>query len=914
MALEEQLINKSYYHTFTEGNHNVEPIRILSELYKEEQQKEMPDLSYIRFAQGEVYFLNQDYEAAIFKWENVDNELKPWAQKNIADAHVKMNLLAIADDYYKAVETDSDVLKTEVLLQLFSLYIQLDNYKNAVDSIKQAVDTNPDYPDVTDMARMYFEEQQDWGNAVELAVNEAKRTEGLSWFVVLEGYAEQGYTENLPPNYFVEVLLTLYHIDQNRFESLTNALWESYKQNDYYFTWLEEINNLLSSIEPGQSHVWSKLSNQYKLTYFELLNGNYLIKEFSYLISSHLINWMKIAVTSDVALASSAALAWSEIYPSNIDKSGVDMAKHFLNNSERYPDGLNDGLRLFKSIMKWANDEGVVLDKRYPFFVKELEDIENFHIILTGTEMSGKSALVNMLISDDLSDDTTNAGVFYKDADNAKIVAVREDEEKSIAEHSEYKEAKKDEQTFISCEMPVAFLQENQLSLIDVPEITGNDFENNVNKHYLNLADSIMFVLNADSNMTGNELDKAVRVKEKAPHIPIHFLLCKMEGNTDDCEAIERTERITSRIHGYFPESKIFIFSQNDDRKDLIDKFSVFINSIKYGHNLKEERTTKLLYYIKRSLAFLFDKREEVELSLVKNIEWNEEKVTKLKGAQNQLGDIEEHSVRIIRNSYQTIIKKWRNDLAKRLPELARQCADVVKEDSDLGIIHTEINTAINKRINQYIEELVLPELYTELQEWIAASERELGESRTYLREMSESFNDLFGEEKIYFECDSKVLDDWHRDITRMTRKNIQLTNAAFINHYTISPFLWKSAGKVAGAFLKNKEALHHKYQQIIERKDYSKTTENIINEFLQQFEIFERSLERDINMFFTDSYRVLSETLTETYSEIEENKNVLSDIRDQPEIYFNPITLFEIKLRQYEWMSIAGEQIYEKS
>ena len=56
MTLEKQLINKCYYKTLTEGSGNEHPIKVLGELSILEQQKEVNDLSYIRFAQGEVYF------------------------------------------------------------------------------------------------------------------------------------------------------------------------------------------------------------------------------------------------------------------------------------------------------------------------------------------------------------------------------------------------------------------------------------------------------------------------------------------------------------------------------------------------------------------------------------------------------------------------------------------------------------------------------------------------------------------------------------------------------------------------------------------------------------------------------------------------------------------------------------------
>src|SRR5699024_7468350 len=107
-----------------------------------------------------------------------------------------------AENSYHEVETDSITLKTEVLLQLFSLYIQQDQREKSIDTIKKVVQLNPDYTDVTEIAQRFFENTKDWNNAIELAVDEAIRTESIDWFEVLAGYAERGLTANHRPNYF----------------------------------------------------------------------------------------------------------------------------------------------------------------------------------------------------------------------------------------------------------------------------------------------------------------------------------------------------------------------------------------------------------------------------------------------------------------------------------------------------------------------------------------------------------------------------------------------------------------------------------------------------------------------------------------------------------------------------------------
>ncbi|MBM7570227.1 GTPase domain-containing protein [Aquibacillus albus] len=902
MTLEKQLIRKSYYEMFMEGIENVHPIKVLSEMYLDEKQKEMPDLSYIRFAQGEVYFQNKDFEVAIFKWEHISNEFKPWAQKNIADAHYELDLLAIAEDYYKAVETESDVLKTEVLLQLFSLYIQRGNLEMAVDSIKKAVDLNPDYPDVTDMARAFFEDNQDWDNAVKLAVNEAIRTESLSWFEILEAYVDRGQTAHLAPNYFSEALMTLFHLDQPRFESLSKALWHSYKPNDLYFPWLKEINHLLLNIELGDSHVWKELSVLYKETYVELISGKFLIRDLSPLLPNHLSNWMKISTASDALVSSSAVLAWGEIFPSDMEDSVLSEAETMLSQSARYQDGLEDGFRLFESIVNWAEREGLSLGERFKWIVRELLDLNHYHLFIAGSVTSGKTAIMNTMLDEMLLEDSNSAAVLFKDADEAEMRAITDEEVRSISDFDDFRQSSKDEQTLIHCSMPISFLNKNRLSLLDIP---GPPEQSNT--PYLRLADCLLFVLNTDSYLVEKELDQAIKLSEQAPEIPVHFLLFKMDRIANSQETMDLVEQTTSKIDAYFPDAKVFALSAYEESERQLNELSSIARSIMKEHSLEGERTSKILSYIKKSIKLLFEKRVEMENSFLNKIKWNEEIVAKLQGAHHQLSDMEEEKVQVIQNSYSKIKQEWREDLLTKIPELLRNCSEMVSEDSNFGRIHIEINDEMNKRMTDYLEETALPDFRAAIQGWMAGCEAEFRDSQTYFDEMSESFNHLYGDEKLALNCDFKVLDDWRRDVDRMTRGNIQLGKVNILTQFTPSQFLLKSAGKLFGPISKNKEMLHNKYKQFIERKDYSETAKSVTDTFMQQFELFERSLERDISMFFAYPYQVLNKTLEETQNRIEENKESLSDMRKNPEIFRDPLTLFKLQLRQYEWMRDGG-------
>ena len=258
MKMEEWLIEKKYHETIVNSSEK-HPIESLGKLFMEEQKREVPDLTEIRFAQGEVYFQYFDYEAAIFKWENISGKLSAWAQKNIADAYFELGIYDTAEAIYRSVATENPVLKIEVWLQLFSLYIVESRQAQATEVIKEAIHFQPDYPNVTKMARAFFEEQKDWSNAIELAVNESIRTKSLDWFDLLKKYIEQGIAQTIETDYFSLMLESLYQIDQSRFEKMVVALWKNYKHSVFYFDWLRATTELISKIEISREVSWDRI-------------------------------------------------------------------------------------------------------------------------------------------------------------------------------------------------------------------------------------------------------------------------------------------------------------------------------------------------------------------------------------------------------------------------------------------------------------------------------------------------------------------------------------------------------------------------------------------------------------------------------------------------------------------------------
>ena len=380
MKMEEQLIQKKFYETLVNNNEKPQ-IESLGEIFIEEQKKDIPNLTEIRYAQGEVYFHNRDYEAAIFKWENINGKLRPWAQKNMADAYFELELYETAESIYQSIETENHVLKVEVYLQLFSLYIIESKDELATKVIKEAVDFQPDYPNVTKMACAFFEGQRDWSKAIELAVNESIRTKSLVWFDLLKDYVEQGKTQSVVPHDFVIILRSLCQLDQVRFEKMAVALWKNYKYTDLYFEWLTVITALIKEME-NQKDSWKKLSHQYEETFTHLLEGKYVLQELKSIIPSLLENWLKISRGEQALFAAAAVSSCNEVFPEMMNMLVLQDAENILRDSSKVKGNLDACEKLFMSLVRWAESHDVPVSNKLKWFVDELVNEQSYLLCL----------------------------------------------------------------------------------------------------------------------------------------------------------------------------------------------------------------------------------------------------------------------------------------------------------------------------------------------------------------------------------------------------------------------------------------------------------------------------------------------------------------------------------------------------
>jgi tetratricopeptide (TPR) repeat protein len=319
-----------------------------------------------------------------------------------------------------------------------------------------------------------------------------------------------------------------------------------------------------------------------------------------------------------------------------------------------------------------------------------------------------------------------------------------------------------------------------------------------------------------------------------------------------------------------------------------------------------KEDAERLLSTIRNLIKELSEKRAEVDQQLMVSIRQMEELVAKINGASHQLEDLEEEKIKSIQLSFLECKEVIKEELTKKIPTLFKNCSDMITEDSDFTILKKVLEDEMNKRLQSYLEEAILPNFYELLGCWLEFSTVELKKCQAWLQDRSEGFQALFGE-KWRLDCDFKIVEDWQRDITRMTSGH-SVEDVTIFSKLSPKLFIFSSAGKILGSYIQSYPLLYNKCKTFIETESYQEVTEEIVKKFLLQFDLFEKGLERDLKLFFKQPYQVMSEKLEEMERIKQQSSEELTMHKEQPELFQDPITIFSLRLRQFEWMQMVGE------
>ncbi|MCL7748271.1 dynamin family protein [Halalkalibacter alkaliphilus] len=887
MRKENELIKKHYYKHFVEERTN-QPIAVLAEAMLKENEEETN--SSIRYAQGEVYYHNKDYETAIFKWEKVQCDLKSWAMKNIADSYYEVGALSQAEEGYLAIHTENLILRTEIELQLFSLYMDQQQLDQAAKVIKNVVSLNPDYLDVTEIARSFFEEYRDWDSAIDLAINEAIRTESIEWFEIVQKYIDRELTKTIEPSYFLQALKTLYSIDVKKFEQIVVVLWKSYRsEGEVYFKWLTEFNDLLLQLNIDKTVSWLDLSKLYEQTYFDLTAGKYFIKEIEHIVPNLLSNWIHTAKKSQAVAAAGAVLSWNQLV-SNLNTNTVNEAEIILSHDRSATtDSIVQSLELYESIIRWAQEHDLEIGDRIEWKVQQLVDFDRNYLVVAGSDTKGKTAMINHLLGHEVLSEELPATFMFRNGSETILQEINE-EGHIHPVNEELSDIDLKDKMF-EYVLPASFLEKNKLTILSTER---NEELNN----YAGMADVLLFIIDANSRITKSDYNVLTKIQDEFPSLSIHFVINKMNVIYNEQEVQRIVEETEAAINENFPNAQIYT------TESRFDGLNPVISGLFKNRMIEKERNERMLKVIQETIGHLLEKRVKMEKNLMNSVTWNEEAVLKLTGANNQLIDIEKEKIQEIKESYVVITDEMKKNLRVNIPKILRECSSFIKEDSDFRNIHVELNRKMNEQISTYLEQTFLPKFSNVLQEWLEVCNVEFIQSQSYLKEMTEGFNRLYEKERFKLQCDFRVLDDWYRDVDRMTN-GVHLENVNILLRLTPSQLLLKSSGKFFGVLPTNKALVFKMYKKFIENEEYKQVTETIMNQYMLQFDLFGKSIERDMNLFYRSPFSVLNEAIAEAQSEIEGHNDALDSLRANPEIYKDPLTLFKVRVHQYELMEL---------
>jgi GTP-binding protein EngB required for normal cell division len=913
MPTDLKLIYKKYYETFM-INDIEQPIEVLGEALASTVDSDDHTLSPIRFAQGEVYYHSKDFEAAIFKWEKVQGELHQWAQKNIADIHVELNSLQDAETIYRSISSDNQTLTAEVSIQLFSLYVSQGKMDLADKVIKGVVSVSPHYSNVTTLARDFYEEQEDTESAIELAISEGMRTEYIEWFYTLQKYVEKGWTATHTPHYFYESLIVLSQIDQAFFEELVCSLWNSHKDDENYLAWITMFNTLFLHIDLHPRHTWNDVSRLYEQTYSTLMSGNYHVQDLSEMMPTFLTSWLNVQTDSQVLFVSAATLAWNEAFPDSIQTSAINHAEQLIYYAKEDPNGLTYALDLFEAITKWAYKYDLPLGHKWDVWANKFNNLHVNNFLIAGTSGNGKSSFLNSILEEDILDAETSSVVIFNDAHERTITEVTHTEARLLATVTEFRTAltkQRDEQAenmYIEFNTPCDFLHDQAITFIDTPGFNEETYTRHIAFDYAPLVDGVVFVLDAQSPFTNMERDIVLQLSKNTSTLPIHFILNKLDTLSSEKEMRQVIADTTAHIHEYLPHAQVFAYSAAHRNTQQLKELAQFMRSIRVEKEISLTRTEKFLAFIHAMMKNIMDTRVQIESDLVHSIEWNEDMSEKLRGFTTSLKDTEQEKMRTIINSYKAIKKDMTFELSVIIPQLLQNCATSIKEDSDFGTIHIELNKEMNERVREYLQDITLPKFKASLLNWIEEAQDEFGQAASYLYEMGETFNTLYEEDRMNMHCDFQILEDWHRDVNRMTSR-IQIADQNILLRSNPSQLFLKGVGKILGTLSPNKTIMYNKYKQYVENEEYTDITTAITTDFFSQFELFEKALDRDIVLFFKQPFAFLQELIDEAESNVATDNGIVHTMQENIEAYSNPLHLFKLKVRQYELMNNASNR-----
>ncbi|MBD8071172.1 dynamin family protein [Bacillus sp. PS06] len=880
---EQQLAQKIFYQAMDLGVETSQQVLALSKQLNQRTHSS----DEIRFAQAELYFNLEDFETAVFKWEQIEKSspLSGWATKNIGDAYVLMGRAREAEMIYQSLNTPSDALKMEGLLAQYALYLAQHQEEKLGSIVDSLVATDWSYQHVFELALAFYEEKEEYLSAFTLVVNKLEREFDESLFSKIFSYLHLSEGTELSPVFTVPKLLKiLWCEDQEKLNACFVALHNYYLASDLFIHWLD---SLFVSIQESDQAFAVFLLDTHSHSFYQMMNqlvsARFTVKEIEHVVEMHLPAYQ--ALCEDLPLKqaiTSCLLAWKEKFP----HSSVAIKDFTFSHQKIYDWGAVNAT--YHSIIEWMDERGVNHDSYSKWWLDYFLEDSTKKVMITGTFSNGKSSFINSVLGEELliTDllPTTAVVTLLQYGETKQMVEIgkqtiavvnpTELEHRTTIDHE--KDGKHSAAIF-SIHTNATPLLEHQVTFIDTPGFNDLEHAQNPTYHHLDLADEVLFIFSAETPFKKTEKEILLKMIELRPELPVRFILNKADFLDEDEleDVIEDVSRKLSKQLGLEPE--VIPYSSVHPGADEASDLQRYLNERNDSH-IGQTRIEHAIPYFQQLLRKFDEFVHEKEMHLNVLFQRHRKEVEELNVLKQKVQQVKNELTSQCLQQYVKLISGIYHEVKESTSAELKQFAGKITTNTDLDRVHLILNQEMNQTLEWKQLNQILPQVNQKFNFWLFMIRRHFEPAKNTLGVYQLELEDILNSDEsvqVTYQYEHTLEDmkqQFEQLVATITYQQIDILNR-------INPFqtFLKGVGKLLGGASPSMTLKVDQYRNYLENKSYDDAISKYIYNITKTLGQFEAVIREQVHSTFGAFETALE---TEVKSSTEKMMNQAKQLR----------------------------------
>lgn len=701
------LINKKFHHSITENRQYDALLKLAKAGISNE----------VRFSQAELYFAIGDYETAIFKWSQIEDELVGWSRKNIGDAYVAMEKISEAESVYLSLKTSDVELEMEKLKGLCNVYKQVNDTTKLMIIYRNMMKFDEVEDSIYQEALQFFESKAEYLDAFQAVITKNQFLDKDNIDKVL-GYLREDRTGKI-------------HIDDNVNDFLLKVHTYSielfstvFEEVASYSTSTLRTERLLQTIVTCIKHksvIGETIVNQEMKTVLHLLDSLYF----------------------QLPSVDGLSKILGEVVPLLIDYSSREEISAVLNTYIGIqPISLIEEFYSIHHINKIASHLRQFMSNQhieifgYEHTALDISSDPNPFLIMVGGFNSGKSSFVNSILKEEVLSanilPTTSAVTIIRNGENVSLsewsdglLVSNSFEQLQHISTIHHEDSSSLSTSLIDLKVPNEQLKNLCLNFIDTPGFF-DDVENTVSNptfDYIHFADSVMVSFPAERPFSNKDKELTHEILNRSPEINLSFLLTQVDLLEEDEleETLTDVERKISRVlgenflvkchssyeQGYYDE--MYRYLKNLPQPKLKKRLSQFIPA--FSTLISESKVT-------------LERQVTTQLTILMEVRGLE-----TEGSQylNSLLLIHNDKKLNVSNSFQKVVLDGVfTEIRAKIMGTIHHIAQNIQYHLYLEEVIEHVNQSINQSIKNYFEAEVTILINNSINQWISKELNEL--------------------------------------------------------------------------------------------------------------------------------------------------------------------------------------------